>query len=143
MTLGTSSGPAGTGVAALVSGTFCWGTYGRRSPEIWREQRLVQTELRRCCFCCQTSAPLPPPARSKRQRANWQQPLVLAISLSLPSSPKSLPDFRARHQTVWGHRSLSMDLSHPPERLSRTASYAVTSPPKLPTPASLKQWNKE
>ncbi|CAN0156127.1 unnamed protein product, partial [Bubo scandiacus] len=54
-----------------------------------------------------------------------RQPLVLAISISLPSSPESLPDFRARHQTVWGHRSLSMDLSRPPERLSRTAGYAI------------------
>lgn len=74
---------------------FCWGTYGGCRPEIWREQRLVQTALGRCCFCCQTSAPLPPPARSKRQRANWQQPLVLAISISLPSSVKLLHDFRS------------------------------------------------
>lgn len=129
--------------SSVSSWGFCWETYGRGSPGIWREQRLVQTALGRRCFCCQTSASLPPPACSKRQRANWQQPLILAISRSLSSSPKSLPDFGARHQTVWGQCSLYVELNHPPERLSRTASYVVTSPPKLPAPASLKQWNKE
>lgn len=120
---GVSSDPAGTGEAALVSESVA----GTPVEDAALQSAASSTGKRSQLG---DTAPLPP-------LALLEHPLAAAPCSCCQSQPAFLTT--GQISGCLGHHSRPTDLSRAPEWLSRTASYAVTSPSRLPAAASLKQ----